>query len=157
MAKFKPTLKRLKMPLWQKLSIYLVVALLFTSGAIWLVFHWGLMSEVNSNGGDFQSQNYKRLAMQIHGSASLVALVIFGSLLTHHIQVGWRLNTHRLSGSINIITIAILTLSTALLWYGKLGVMRDIGVYAHWLFGLLLPITIFFHRYGAVRQREPHF
>jgi hypothetical protein len=127
--------------------------LLFTSGAIWLVFHWGLMSEVNSNGGDFQSQNYKRLAMQIHGSASLVALVIFGSLLTHHIQVGWRLNTHRLSGLINIITIAILTLSTALLWYANLGVFRYIGAWAHWIFGLLLPLAIFIHRRGTMRRR----
>jgi hypothetical protein len=127
MAKLSVNRRRLVMPKWQKWLVYVFTALLFISGATWLYADW------------------------FHGTCSLGALLVFGTLLNHHIPTGWRLGVNRASGTLNVISIAILIITTAFIWYGKLGTLRDASAWLHWGFGLLLPVVIALHRKGSVR------
>jgi hypothetical protein len=155
MAKLSVNHRRLVMPKWQKWLVYAFTALLFVSGAAWLYADWYLTNSVlRSSGLDetvFQIQAYKKIALQLHGTCSLGALLVFGTLLNHHIPTGWRLGVNRASGTLNVISIAILIITTVFIWYGKLGIFRDASAWLHWGFGLLLPVVIALHRKGSVR------
>jgi hypothetical protein len=141
---------RFCMPRWQRRFVYVFIALLFVSGSAWLCADWYLAYRIGNSGELnetlFQIQRYKKTAMQVHGTSALGALIVFGSLLTHHVSRGWRSGFNRLSGCLIIMLIAILIITTAFIWYEDLGIFRDISAWLHWSIGLSLPVMIMFHR-----------
>jgi hypothetical protein len=142
------------MPRWQKTGLYASIAVLFLSGVCWLIVQWvpALLDESNEAIA-FSLPTYKRVAIQVHGAASIVALTLFGSLLIHHVPAGWRLATRRISGALNLLALLVLMITTVGIWYAQLGVVRDISACVHWGIGLGLPILIGVHRLNSQSRK----
>ena len=117
--------------------LYLTFAILWLSGALWLVAEWFKDAELGPTRTPLQSQS-----MKIHGAAMLVYLAMLGTLWTH-IQRGFALQANRLSGSLVIAVNAVLTVSGWILYYLGDDMARDWSSLAHWIVGLaVLPLLI---------------
>ena len=76
-----------------KRLIYLVFALLWMSGALWLLSHYFFAIE-----GDFGPTPHplEKWALRLHGFTAMLALIAVGSLATHHMRLAWsRKQNHR--------------------------------------------------------------
>jgi len=83
--------------------------------------------------------------MKIHGAAAMAFLMVFGTLLFHHVPAGWEQQRQRPSGSflLSISSILILT-GWGLYYVGAEGLRHDISL-VHSILGVVLPLLIFLH------------
>src|SRR5512147_1964729 len=94
---------------------YSVFAILWGSGALWLVAEWFKDPE--------------------HGAAMLIFLAMLGALFTH-VRRGWILKANRLSGCFNIGINTLLALTGWLLYYATEDTAREWTSLIHWSIGL---------------------
>ena len=137
---------------WQKKLIYWSVSLLTLSGILWLLAHWATPSE-QLLASDTQQINTK-LAMcmqlkywsiRLHTVVALVTLIVIGSLIPAHILARLRLKQNVWSGSVNIATFIVLTVTGYMLWYVSEGGIKQWATWLHWVLGLTVPIVVTVH------------
>jgi fatty acid desaturase len=129
---------------WGRWALYLAVAAIWLSGAVWVCEKFFGLGE-----GEFGSPTMA-LAMKTHGAAAMVFLVVFGVLFSH-IQAGWKTKRNRLLGIALIGVIVFLAASGWLLYYSGDEAWRNVSSMAHWTTGLALPLLLIFH---IVRGRK---
>jgi cytochrome c biogenesis protein CcdA len=101
-------------------SLYAAFALLFATGAAWL-----LADQLkDSADGEFWQATIANVLM-VHGGAAMLTLLLLGALFPIHIVRAWRGRLNRVSGSIMVVCNAVLIL-TALpvliafhIWLGR--------------------------------------
>jgi EamA domain-containing membrane protein RarD len=114
----------------QKRSLYGTTGLLWLSGAVWLY-----LDEINP----------LKLWMKLHGAAAMIFLMVFGSLLFHHVPNGWKQDRQRPSGVPLIVLCGILTITGWGLYYWASEAIRRWTSLLHTAVGLFLPVIISLH------------
>lgn len=123
-------------------TLYAVFALLWSSGALWLVFHYFLRTP-----GDFGDQAHPLEIwwLRLHGLIVFAMLVAIGSVLPVHARLGWQLRRNRHSGLAMKIIFLWLAATGYALYYFASDDNRDWLAPLHWAAGLSLPLMIAFH------------
>lgn len=131
---------------------YSVFAILWGSGALWLVAEWFKDPELGAARTMLQT-----FVIQIHGAAMLIFLAMLGTLFTH-VRRGWILKANRLSGCFNIGINTLLALTGWLLYYATEDTAREWTSLIHWSIGLgalpLLSAHIWCGRATATETRN---
>ena len=129
-------------------AIYALLALLFITGAAWLVAD----ALKDSDGGEAW-QAFAANLLMIHGGASMAMLIALGALIPLHMRLAWRASRNRVSGSV-MVTLNGLLIATAFgLYYSGSDVLRAWTGYVHIGVGLALPILVLIHVLLGRRSR----
>lgn len=135
----------LRLSVHHRAFVYGSSALLFLTGAAWLVAHTWMRVE-----GDFGDMPHplERWSLQAHGAVAMLFLMALGSLVRGHIRAGWRAKRSRLSGATMVAASAALVVSGWCLYYVGNEEARALISQLHWLLGLAGPIIIVAHVLG---------
>ena len=117
-------------------------ALIFGSGAAWLLFRFVLRRP-----GEFEDLPHpgEPWSMRVHGGAAMLFLVMLGTLVRSHILHGWRLGRNRFSGITMIAIMVLLTLTGYGIYYAGGERIRPILSVLHWGIGVALPAALLWH------------
>jgi hypothetical protein len=130
--------------------IYAIFALLFATGVVWLVAKRWLATP-----GEFgeTASPLAPLAMQLHGAAAMVFLVLVGTLLQGHVRQAWNARRSRLTGGGMLAGVALLVASGYGLYYLGGEETRAAVSLVHWAVGLVLPVWLVWHVRASKRAR----
>lgn len=122
--------------------VYWSAALLFGSGALWLVCHYFLQRE-----GEFgpAAHPLEHWSLRAHGAAAMLALVLVGSLLPIHVRRAWHQRRNLLAGALLGGVVLLLTLSGYALYYFGGEEARSALSLLHWGIGLGAPVLLLWH------------
>ena len=139
-----------RLPRWQEWTLYLAIAGLLLSGALWLLFHYFVSGE-----GEFGRMTHplEPWWLKIHGAFGMFALIALGTLVPNHIAKAWQRRRNRLTGSVNTVTFMVLVVTGYLLYYLGDDTWRDWASVAHWAVGFGLPVATLVHVVAGSRQR----
>jgi len=130
-------------------ALYAAVAVLFVTGAVWLVTN---PLKDSANGELWQGVSADLL--MIHGGATMVTLLLLGALVPVHIQRAWRIRRNRSTGTM-MVTANILLIATAFgLYYAGLDALRDWISDVHIAVGVILPVLLVCHIVVGRRRLE---
>jgi len=137
--------------------VYASCALLFASGALWLLFHYFI--HVHGELGD-GPHPLEAWWLRLHGAAAMLVLAVLGSLLPIHIRRGWHQRKNLLAGSV-LAALALLLIFSgyALYYFGSEETRPWISAF-HWVLGLGAPLLLLWHivsgrRTHAVKHPAP--
>jgi hypothetical protein len=121
-------------------ALYAIFAILFLTGAVWLVAD-GLKDSAN---GELWQQIAATLLMT-HGGSAMVTLMMLGALVPIHMRYGWRARKN-LSTGIVMATVGAILIVTAfgLYYFGAEGVRAIAGDVHIWL-GVASPVLLVAH------------
>ncbi len=133
-------------------SVYLILALVFISGAAWA---W--LQHFARRAGEFgESPHPAELWMQrLHGASAMLALILFGTLLVYHIPLAWRARRNSRTGSSLFAIFVFLTLSGYALYYSGNERLRAWMSWSHLWVGCALPLFGALHVWCGKRGRSP--
>src|SRR5258708_24228874 len=83
--------------------------------------------------------------MRIHGAVAMLALVLVGTLLVHHIPAGWASLKNRSTGALLLGGLAWLVASGYLLYYAGRESLRLFASQSHLWVGLAACVLVAFH------------
>jgi hypothetical protein len=131
--------------------IYASFALLWLSGALWLVFHYFLRHQ-----GTFgpEPNALEPWWLRLHGLAMMIMLVAAGSVIVHHAQRAWQLGKNRTGGV--LLTGCLLWLAAtgyALYYFTTDGNQAWLPL-LHWIPGLGMPAAILLHVVRGQRRGQ---
>lgn len=120
-----------KMASWQKWSTYLLLSTCLVSGLIWFVLaDWLVLMPPSL-----------KPWWVVHGTSSLLSLLVIGAAVPHHMLVTWRSHRNRWGGFAASLVLLGLLITALLLFYGTEG-LHDPVRWIH--IGLGLGILILF-------------
>jgi hypothetical protein len=93
-------------------SIYAAFAVLFLTGAVWLVADW----QKDISPDEIWQQTAATMLM-VHGGAAMVTLLLLGALIPLHLLRSWRAAKNRVSGSMMVTFNAVLIVTAFGLYY----------------------------------------
>lgn len=129
--------------------LYAIVGLVWSSGTLWLAFHYFLRMP-----GDFGGRPHALEIwwLRLHGLVVLAMLVALGSVLPVHVRLGWQLGRNRGSGlSMKIVLLWLAATGYALYYFADDDTQAWLAA-MHWAVGLPLPLLLGFHiRHGQRR------
>ncbi len=133
------------LPFWRleppfRFAIYSAFAVLFASGAAWLVADQ--MKE--SANGEIWLQAAAYLLMA-HGGATMLTLMLLGALFPLHIGRAWRAKKNRGTGIVMLAFNAVLTATAFGLYYLGSEAVRPWVSDIHIAFGLVIPLLFLAH------------
>ncbi|MEO8630420.1 MAG: hypothetical protein ABI612_20325 [Betaproteobacteria bacterium] len=131
--------------------VYWSCALLFSTGALWLVFHYFL--QLHGEYGD-RPHPLEIWCLRLHGGAAMIVLIVLGSLLPIHIRRGWH-QRKNIPAGVTLTTLAVVLIASgyALYYFGGEEARAAISA-AHWLIGLTTPLVIVWHIWSGRAQRS---
>lgn len=135
-----------KMPNWQRKFVIVGMMTCSITGLMYLLGH------------QFQIQRNTlgtHSILAAHGIAALLATLALGSVLPFHIKAGYKSNRKRLSGFSQLCFLAVLLVTSALLYYGPEEI-RDVTVDTHWMTGLLFFAIFLLHAFQKLRSTNQH-
>ena len=83
--------------------------------------------------------------MKIHGGAAMVALVLVGTLIAHHIPGGWASFKNRWSGVLLLTALGWLVASGYLLYYAGSEALRLFASQSHLWMGVAGSVAVALH------------
>ena len=142
------------LPFWRleppfRFAIYIAFAVLFVSGAAWLVAD--RMKE--SSEAEIWQQAAATLLM-VHGGAAMVTLMLLGALFPLHIGRAWRARKNRATGIVMVAFNAVLIATAFGLYYLASEILRPWASDLHIAFGLAMPLLFLAHVKTGRRKRD---
>lgn len=134
----------------QKRSLYIVSGILWFSGAIWLYLRY--FGQLSGEYGP-ESNPAQPLWLKVHGAAAMAFLIVFGTLLGHHVPLGWRQKSQRPSGGILIGLCGVLILTGWGLYYLGNERLRHWTSLTHCILGIASPLVLIVHIRLAARPK----
>lgn len=131
-----------KMPNWQRLFVISGMFSCFVTGLFYLLGH------------EFQFERHtlgSHNMLAAHGIAAMLATLALGSVLPFHIKAGYQSKHKWLSGFNQLIFLAVLLVSGALLYYGPEEI-RDSVIEVHWIAGLLFFVIFITHTFQKIQN-----
>lgn len=127
----------------RRLAVYVIAGGAWTTGALWLVFHYFLQRK-----GDFGPAPHplEHWWLTLHGAFAFGALWTLGLLSASHILGGWSTGRRRWSGGLLLAFVTTLAVSGYLLYYLGDEIPRKIASLIHWIMGLSSILFFVFHR-----------
>jgi len=127
-----------------KIGVYSIVAGLWLSGGLWLLFHYFLTSE--SEFGP-QRNPLEPWWLKFHGAFAFAAIWLFGLLWGKHVSKAWPYPKGRWSGAALAGLLFWLMMSGYLLYYiGGEGTRAIVSV-LHWGIGFAAPLLLLWHSF----------
>jgi hypothetical protein len=123
-----------RMARWHKNTMYVVLLACLASGWTWFIL--GELVEL--------MPPQLRFWWVTHGLAGLLTFFVIGSAVSQHVLVTWRSRRNRLAGAMTTMIFALITLSTAMLYYGN-DFARDIAKWTHIGLGIILCLFFPWH------------
>ena len=122
-----------------KKLLYAGFSLLWTSGALWLVFHYFLRIE-----GDFGPEAHPLEAwwLRLHGLMAMATLVLGGSLAPNHMRLAWNRRKNMRSGAPMLALTVWLTARGYALYYFSTDDNAAWLPLLHWIAGLALHVIL---------------
>jgi len=130
-------------------SFYAAFALLFATGAVWLVAD----QLKDSPDGELWQATAANMLM-VHGGAAMLTLLLLGALFPIHMARAWRGGLNQISGSIMVVCNALLILSAFGLYYLGAETLRPWASDLHIATGFALPVLIAVHIWLGRRQSK---
>jgi hypothetical protein len=131
-----------------RLSIYLAFAVLFLTGAVWLVADW--QKDVSS---DEMWQQVAANMLMVHGGTAMLALLLLGALIPVHLLRAWS-GKNRVSGSIMAAFNAVLIATAFGLYYLGSEAVRPWMSWVHLGAGFALSLMFPVHIWLGRRQHR---
>ena len=125
-------------------TIYLISVIVIISGFLWLYFDFFVRVETEYSLLVHPLQN---IFLILHGTSSLIFLILLGSVLPNHVLKAWKIKNNRLSGGSFLFLFTILILTGVGLFYSGVEDNRRILSILHWVIGILFPIFFIIHIY----------
>jgi type IV secretory pathway VirB2 component (pilin) len=121
-------------------SIYATLAILFASGAVWLVAD----ARKDGENGELWQQVAATLLMT-HGGVAMITLLMVGALVPVHMRYGWRTGRNLVTGIV-MATVSSILIATAfgLYYFGVDGARAVAGDVHTWL-GVASPVLLVAH------------
>ncbi|MBV9191404.1 MAG: hypothetical protein JO292_11090 [Betaproteobacteria bacterium] len=110
-----------RLPAAQRILLYAAFLVLLATGVLW----------ESVSAGPWASA-----LMKVHGAAAMVALVLIGTLIAHHIPAGWGSFRNRWSGVLLLTALGWLVASGYLLYYSGSETLRSFASQSHLWVGL---------------------
>ncbi len=130
-----------------RFAIYAVFAILFLTGAGWLVADW----QKNISSEEIWQQGIAYLLM-VHGGAAMVTLLLLGALIPVHVMRAWRSRKNRVSGSAMATLNAILIVTAFGLYYLGSETLRPWMSWIHIAAGVSVALGLPVHIYLGRRE-----
>ena len=130
--------------------IYLISVIVIISGLLWLYFDFFIRVETEFS---LQVHPLQNIFLILHGSSSIIFLIILGSVLPIHVYKAWKIKNNRLSGGFFLLLFTILILTGIGLFYSAVEDNRRILSVLHWVIGILFPIFFVIHIYFGKFKR----
>ena len=136
----------------QRAWIYGILAVLWGSGAAWLVAHYFLRAR-----GEFADAPgpAEPWLLALHGAAAFATLWLCGWIWAAHVRPWWRNGKRRSSGVVLGAMIGALVASGYLLYYAADEALRHVIAVLHWVIGLPLGAVVVAHALRSHRYRHP--
>ena len=135
---------------WLRWTLYLTTTLLFATGGVWLVVHYGFTRK----SVDDLPHPAEPWILRAHGLAMMVGLFVYGSLLRGHMLEAWSLRRNRITGALVATVLALLTLTGYMLYYVGGETTRPMISVAHWVIGLVIGGLLPLHIWQGRRSRD---
>jgi len=119
-----------RLPVVQRALLYTALLVLLVTGIAWEAFSPGPWAAV---------------LMKVHGGAAMLALVLLGTLIVHHIPAGWGSFKNRWSGVLLLITLGWLVASGYLLYYSGSEPLRSFASQSHLWVGVAGCVVVALH------------
>jgi hypothetical protein len=121
-------------------AVYATFAILFASGAVWLVAD----ALKDGENGELWQQVGAMLLMT-HGGSAMVTLMMLGALVPVHMRYGWRARRNLTTGIV-MATVGAMLIVTAfgLYYFGAEGARAVVGNVHTWL-GAVSPVLLVAH------------
>lgn len=132
-------------------AIYIVFAAVWTTGVLWLLFHYFMMRN-----GDFGVEPHPLEAwwLRLHGLCAFAVLWIGGWLWAAHARPALAFANRRRSGVAICAFFTILAASGYLLYYANDDALHDVVRLVHWIVGLALVVPFVAHALRTSRPRK---
>ena len=130
--------------------IYLISVIVTISGFVWLYFDFFVRVETEYS---LQVHPMQNIFLIMHGTSSLIFLILLGSVLPIHVHKAWKIKNNRLSGGFFLLLFTILILTGIGLFYSAFEDNRRILSVLHWVIGILFPIFFVIHIYFGKFKR----
>ena len=130
--------------------IYLISVIVTISGFVWLYFDFFVRVETEYS---LQVHPMQNIFLIMHGTSSLIFLILLGSVLPNHVLKAWKIKNNRLSGGFFLLLFTILILTGIGLFYSAVEDNRRILSIMHWIIGILFPIFFVIHIYFGKFKR----
>ena len=130
----------MRLPASLRAATYLVGLIVAGSGVTWLLTPQG-------------SRRVAAACMAVHGSATMVLLVLVGAVAALHAPTGWRERKNRLSGAIFTLTLSVLVATGAMLYYAGGEGLRSVASVVHWAIGCAVLLFGALHVWLGRRSR----
>jgi hypothetical protein len=126
-------------------ALYVLVAALLASGAVWLWVH------LRTPQGAMPSA-LEPWMMKLHGAAALLIIYLAGTMLYGHMLNAWHQRRNRLTGSVTATAFVMLGLSGYGLYYFGGEGLRMFTEWLHWAFGFGAPALLWVHVWRGRRR-----
>jgi hypothetical protein len=140
-----PNTRSAKLARWQIWLLTISGAVLWLSGAAWLLLHY--YGQVEGEFGP-ETNPLEPWLLRLHGFALIPALLGFGGLFVVHMPKGWKNRYQRNLGVALTALMAMLILTGYLLYYVGDDAVRSWSSIIHWAIGLAAPIIFIWHYLG---------
>jgi hypothetical protein len=132
---------RLAVPRALRATVYGVAALLWLSGALWLVLHY-VFPQSTPFGA--LPNPWEAPLMRVHGLIGVCAVFLIGWMMAAHVTVQWPSRRNRSSGLLLGAAALLLIVSGYALYYTT-GSPHDAAAVAHEAIGVLSPVAALAH------------
>jgi hypothetical protein len=146
-----PNTRSARLARWQIMLLTISGALLWLSGAAWLLLHY--YGQVQSEFGP-ETNPLEPWFLRVHGLILIPALLGFGGLFVVHMPKGWKNRYQRTIGIALTTAFAVLILSGYMLYYAGDEGLRDWTSLIHWALGLGTPALFIWHYLHGVSKRR---
>jgi hypothetical protein len=119
-----------RLPVVQRYLLYAALLILLATGVAWEVVSAGPAAA---------------LLMKVHGGAAMLALVLLGTLVVHHIPAGWASFKNRWSGVLLLVVLGWLVASGYLLYYSGSESLRSFASESHLWVGVAGCVAVASH------------
>lgn len=145
-----PNTRSAKLARWQIMLLTISGALLWLSGAAWLLLHY--YGQVQGEFG-VETNPLEPWFLRLHGLVLIPALLGFGGLFIVHMPKGWKDVSQRVAGIALTVVFSVLILSGYMLYYVGDEAVRDWTSIIHWVIGLALPAVFVWHYIGRSKAK----
>jgi len=119
-----------RLPVVQRVLLYTALLVLLLTGVAW----------------EFLSPGpWAAALMKVHGGAAMVALVLLGTLIAHHIPAGWSSFKNRWSGVLLLMALGWLAATGYLLYYSGGEILRFFASQSHLWVGVAGCVVVALH------------
>ena len=132
-----------------RFAIYAAFAVLFLTGAGWLVADW----RKNISDDEIWQQAAATLLM-VHGGAAMLTLLLLGALIPVHVLRSWRSGNNLVSGSVMITLNTLLIVTAFGLYYLGSETVRPWMSWIHLVVGFSVPVLFAIHIFLGRRRSK---